>query len=219
MVLGRPFDGRPAIIICTGPSLDAPTRERVRALRDADRCRLFGINNTYRDFPNLDVLTACDPKWWEVYGEEAVDYLARSEGRTAAWHWDRAVCDRYWVNHIRGQWEDGLSLDPRVINYGHCSSYQALGLAVHYGCGPLVLVGFDMRYPVGGPRHYFTDLSDDAGEYPDRLRKFSTFDGLHRQFQTIADQAHRLPPIINATPGSAFKGFRIQPLDEVFPGV
>lgn len=217
MVVGRPFNGEPAIVICTGPSLDGPTRARVRELRERDQCRLFGINNTYRDFPRLDVYTACDPKWWAHYASEVTEYRqSRPLGLDPdCWHWDRELATQHDLNWIRGEWRDGLSIDPRVLHYGHASSYQALGLARHYGCSPIVLVGFDMDYPPGGPRHYFTDLSDDAGEYPDALRKHSTFEGLRRQFETVARQAG-LPTIYNATPGSAFRSFPQASLDEVF---
>jgi hypothetical protein len=156
--------------------------------------RVFGINNTYNDF-TLDVWTACDPQWWAHYGHEAKDIDADR------WHWDRDICARYDAMHIEGRWADGLSTDPRYIHYGHSSGYQALNLAVLYGCDPILLVGFDMHYN-GEQRHYFDGLSNDVGEYPQPLRKWSTFDGLLKCYETIARQPG-LPQIINCTPGSA----------------
>lgn len=206
------FAGEPGIVLGTGPGLK-PVMQAIRELRAAGKCRLFGINCTFRDFDQLDVFTACDPKWWDHYGPELRGYL---DARwTDAWHWDKAVCDKWLPMFIEGRWGDGLSTNPAYIHYGHSSGYQALNLALHYGCSPLILVGYDMTYRPDEPRHYFGDLSDVPGEYPPELRKWSTLDGLRTCYETIAAQPG-LPPIINATPGSALKCFPIRPLSEVF---
>lgn len=192
MGIARKFEGRPAVIIGTGPSL-AGQADAVRA----SGAILVGVNNTYQDFA-LDAWIACNAEWHAVYSPVA--------GGFDKWHWDRAICSRYGYQYIEGRWGDGLSLDPSFIHYGHSSGYQALNLAVLYGCGPIYLAGFDMRYPPGR-RHYFDGLSDDAGEYPQGMRKYSSFDGLLRCYQTIADQASSLPRIINTTPDSALRCF------------
>jgi hypothetical protein len=198
-------------VLGTGPGL-APLIPAIRALRAAGRCRLFGINCTFRDFDSLDVFTACDPKWWDHYGADVLAYLEYHT--TEAWHWDRAVCDKWGPQFIEGRWKDGLSTNPEFIHYGHSSGYQVLNLALHYGCSPLILVGYDMTYRDGAPRHYFGDLSDLPGEYPPALRKFSTLDGLRKCYETIAAQPG-LPPIYNATPGSALTCFPIKKLKEL----
>ncbi|TNE75542.1 MAG: hypothetical protein EP334_10010 [Gammaproteobacteria bacterium] len=197
---------KPAIILGTGPSL-AAQRDAIISLRLADKVRLFGINNTTFDFP-LDVWIACDPAWHDHYGQVSGDF--------DKWHWDKGICERYGYNHIEGRWADGLSTDPGVIHYGHSSGYQALGLAVHYGCPAVYLCGFDMRY--GDQRHYFEGLSGDAGEYPQPLRKFSAFDkprvpkghcrdySLFQCYESVADQ-RGLPAIINTTRDSALTCF------------
>ena len=201
------FKDQAAIIIGTGPSLSGVAQE----VRDSG-CRLFGINNTYQDF-DLDVWIACDPAWHDHYG--------RVEGDFHKWHWDEGICQRNGYNYIPGRWEDGLSTDPNWISYGHSSGWQALNLAVHYGCNPILLVGFDMNYPQGLPRHYFSDLSGARGEYPEPLRKHSLFakpdgTGLLYDYRHIAEQCERgeLPEIINCTIGSAMKWFPIRPLSE-----
>lgn len=192
MGVERKFEGRPAVIIGTGPSLAS----QAQAVRDSGAV-LFGVNNTFRDF-DLDVWIACNHEWHAVYSPV--------EGRFEKWHWDRGVCDRYGYKYIEGRWGAGLSLDPEYIHYGHSSGYQALNLAVLYGCGPIYLAGYDMHYP-RERRHYFDGLSETPGEYPAEMRKFSTFEGLIGCYQTIADQAASLPEIINATPGSALRCF------------
>jgi hypothetical protein len=71
-----------------------------------------------------------------------------------------------------------------------------------------------MRRANGEPRHYFNDLSDQAGEYAKPLRKFSLFDkspqgkpgeGLLFDYMHIAEQVRRgeCHEIINCTPRSA----------------
>lgn len=188
------------IVIGTGPSLS-----RVAELvRKADTLR-FGMNNVYQDFP-LDCWIACDPKWHAHYGQV--------EGDFDKWHWDADICARYGYRFIEGRWFDGLSTDPSWISLGHSSGWQALNLAVHYGCDPILLVGFDMQYPKGQPRHYFDALSDKAGEYPEALRKWSLFakpgnTGLLHDYRHIAAQAERgeVPRIINCSPDSALPWF------------
>jgi hypothetical protein len=167
-----------------------------------DGLRVFGVNNTYNEF-DPDVWIACDPKWWAIYGHETLQIDADR------WHWDEDICKRYNAMWIEGRWGDGLSTDPSYIHYGHSSGYQALNLAVLYGCNPILLVGYDMRY--NGQRHYFSGLSADDGEYPQALRKYSTFDGLISCYETIAAQ-DGLPDIINCTPGSALTCF---PFDDI----
>lgn len=198
------FRGRPAIIIGTGPSLDISSVRRAQE----NGAKLFGINNTFNDF-DLDCWIACDPAWHDVYSPVVLD--------CDQWHWDKNICEQHNYYYIEGRWGEGLSTDPAYIHYGHSSAFQALNLALHYGCSPLLLVGFDMRYGEG-ERHYFSGLSGEDGEYPERLRKFSDFDkphvttgnpkdyGLFQYYQTVADQKG-LPPIINCTPNSALTCF------------
>lgn len=189
------FEGEPGVVLGTGPSL---------AGVDVSGFRVFGINNTYRDF-DLDVHTACDPAWWAIYGDEVRSL------RITSYTWDREVARQFGVTWIEGRWGDGLSTDPSYIHYGHSSSYQALGLARHYGCDPILLVGFDMAY--NGKRHYFEGLSDEPGEYPPALRKWSPFEGLIKCFGSIADQPG-LPRIINCTPNSQLKAFEFGHLSD-----
>jgi hypothetical protein len=199
-----------AIVIGTGPSL-ADDAEYVRELKRQGRVALFGINNTYKDF-DLDVWIACDPKWHEHYGQV--------EGPFSKWHWDKDICERYGYRYIEGVWLDGLSLDPTKLSLGHSSGWQALNLAVLNGHDPICLVGYDMTYREGEPRHYFDDLSELNGEYPPELRKWSLFDkpdrtGLLYDYKHIAEQ-EGLPTIINCTVRSAMKWFPIRSLYDVF---
>jgi len=194
------FRGRPGVVIGTGPSLD------LQAVKESQKrgAVLFGINNTFKDF-DLDVWIACDPQWHDHYSPVKGDFHK--------WHWDKQICETYGYQYIPGKWGegpnrcDGLSLDPNYIAYGHSSGFQALNLALHYGCDPIFLVGYDMHYQ--GKRHYFETLSDKAGEYPEKLRKYSTFDGLITCYEQVAKQGLN---IINTTKDSALKCFKFDSL-------
>jgi len=216
------MQSKPAIIIGTGYSLRL-NRDYAAALKAAGKAMLFGINNTFEDF-DLDVWIACDPAWHKHFG--------KVEGSFERWHWDIDICDRFGYHFIEGLRNQdgsvlegiGLSLDPNSITLGHSSGWQALNLALHHGCDPICLIGYDMEYKEGEPRHYFDELSDQAGEYPAELRKFSLFDkpnktGLLYDYKQIADQCDRneIPQIYNCTIGSAMKWFPIKPLEEVVP--
>lgn len=183
------------IVLGTGPSLSAAVPQIKELQRQG--ALLFGVNNTYLDF-DLDCWIACDPTWHDEFSP--VDLPD-----TDCWHWDISICKRYGYRFIEGRWLDGLSTDPNWISFNHCSGAQALNLAVHYGCETILLVGHDFHYQ-GPARHYFSGLSDEDGEYPGHLRKFSTFDGLMRTYEHIADQ-DGLPRIVNCTPGSRLRCF------------
>lgn len=196
------FKKYPAVVLGTGPSL-AGMRDQIIEARKQDKIRIFGVNRTFEDFP-VDVLICCDPAFHNHYG--------KIEGGFDHWHWDKSICDRHGYRFIEGRWFDGLSTDPSWISLNHCSSAQALNLAVHYGHETILLVGHDFSYPAGKPRHYFDNLSETAGEYPKEIRKFSKFDkkgqgnDLLQVYRHIAEQKD-LPPIINCTPDSALPWF------------
>ena len=100
--------------------------------------------------------------------------------------------------------------DKSKISLNHCSGAQLLNLACNqYGCDEVLLIGHDFHY--NAPRrHYFEDLSEIPGEYPQQIRKTANFDkgggDLLDVYRKIADQKG-LPPIINCTPDSALPWF------------
>lgn len=202
------------IVLGTGPSL-TESADLVRQLK-RQGALVFGVNKTYEDF-DIDVLICCDPMFHAHYG--------KIEGDFEHWHWDRKICDWYGYRYIEGRWFSGapvppygLSTDPSWISLNHCSSAQALNLAVHKGCDTILLAGHDFRYEPGRPRHYF-NLSDVLGEYPEPLRKYSEFDkkgrgdDLLRVYRDISRQ-QGLPRIINCTPGSSLPWFEFGNLED-----
>jgi len=205
------------LIVGTGPSLTG----MLNLIAQFDGL-VFTCNNTYRDV-RTDVWLACDPLWHAHYGQV--------EGKFDKWHWNANICASFGYRHVRGVWMCGDQVYPRdevevppgpvgglwmqdksSISLNHCSGAQLLNLACNqYECETVLLVGHDFHY-AGSQRHYFSDLSDVPGEYPEPLRKFSPFDKQGRGddllavYKRIADQEGR-PEIINCTPGSALKHF------------
>jgi hypothetical protein len=206
-----------SIVIGTGPSL-ADVADEIRQLKADGKVKLFGINNTYQDF-DLDVWIACDPSWHKFYGKIEIPDCEQ-------WHWDKDICKRLGYKYIEGRWFDGVSpVGSNWISLNHGSGPQALNLATLMS-DKVLLVGHDMNYPEGKPRHYFKGVSNEVGEYPASLRKTSNFDkpkrdggshpdgdGIMYNYKHIAEQ-EGLPPIINCTPESAMKWWPIMTLSE-----
>jgi hypothetical protein len=188
-----------ALIVGTGPSLQLDLIPRFDGL-------VFICNNCFTDIDG-DVWLACDPLWHAHYGQ------LWNPGKMDCWHWDRDICDRYHYQYVEGIWMDGLYMGPEnKISLNHCSGAQLLNLAANqYSADEIILIGHDFHYNAD-QRHYFTGLSETDGEYPKEIRKFSKFDkkgqghDLMAVYQAIADQ-DGLPPIYNATPGSALDCF------------
>jgi hypothetical protein len=214
------------IVLGTGPSL-TQSAPMVRELGERGAL-LFGCNNTFEDF-ELDCWLACDEKWHRHYGKVT--------GRFDKFHWDKAICAEYGYRYVRGLWIvdgkpyprdqyitppgpcGGLWLEDQTsISLNHCSAAQLLNLAVNqYQCETTLLIGHDFHYN-GPQRHYFSGLSDKAGEYPSEIRKFSEFqkpdgDDLMAVYKRISEQAG-LPRIVNCTPGSALPWFEFGNLED-----
>ena len=195
-----------ALIVGTGPSL----RDCIDLIPKFDGW-VFTCNNTYQDV-KTDVWLACDPNWHDLYGPVSGDFHK--------WHWDSDLCFRYGYRFVEGVWMDGLYMGPEnKISLNHCSGAQLLNLACNqYECDEVVLIGHDFHYNAD-QRHYFTGLSETDGEYPQSIRKFSKFDkqgqgnDLLNVYRRIAKQ-EGLPPIYNATEGSALKWFPMRKLQD-----
>lgn len=200
---------KPGIIIGTGPSLSDAQIRWATYKQHNDGWYLFGVNNVYQRVSNLDVHMACNPEWWDEYHWS--DWRLR-EGNFDKWTWDKPTSEKYEINYIKGIWADSLSKDPAVIHYGHASGYQILGIAYHYGIREFYLLGYDMAYPPGKPRHYF-------GEYPASLYHNpktgpnGEFTGLIKQFETI-DESDLGINVINLTEGSALNHFKKGRIDD-----
>jgi hypothetical protein len=192
------------VVAATGPSLTPDV---------ADACRgqnIIAVNDAYRLLPFAQMLYACDAKWWEVH-KGCPDFQGEKwsshglPGRVR--HNDKTeVAARYGLHLVAGQDGEEFSLDPEVITYGSNSGFQAINLALLLGAKRIVLVGFNMQ-AVNGSRHFF-------GDHGRGLRNTSSYSNFIRAFERAA---RKLPPeiqIVNATPNTALRCFRMMPLEK-----
>lgn len=189
------------VVAGSGPSL---------TLQQGELCRKAGIrgiavNDAHRMLPWADVLYACDAKWWSEYdgvlkfsGKRISSYNSGVIGEGDV----KAQCATRWgLTLVHGAMVvDRFSLDPRRIHYGENSGFQAVNLALLFGCKVILLLGFDMNK--AGKRHFF-------GNHPPTLRNAdpSVF---RKNFNMAATdlRTKRVPvQILNCSPDSALEAF------------
>lgn len=197
-----------AVIVGTGPSLTPSAIEQV----NASPLPKFGCNLAYKVVPDLTALLGCNYEFWDYYWNEVKDLSCE------IWSSHPQSVQGEPLRRIRGEWRDGLSVDPEIIHYGHSSGYQIINLALHYGVTEFVLIGYDLRYPkgydgrkqvAGGDRHFF-------GEYPEKLQHWTKYGmgpngeigGLLECYRTIRPEEYGIR-IINCSPGSALDFFEV----------
>lgn len=140
------WSGERCIIIGSGPSADGVALDCAAAVAKA-----IAINNSWRLAPWADVLYACDADWWRVHdgapefgglrvGQPSEETLKRGISTVTVRQKPRAV-------------EDDILLDPGTIAGGGGSGFQALNLAVQFGCRDIALVGLDATLAHGTHWH------------------------------------------------------------------
>jgi hypothetical protein len=209
-----------AVILGTGPSLTKDQLDHVYQAQQAGKCKVFGMNHIWQDFPTLDVFMACNLEYYDYYWDRGLKYTPCQK-----WTWHKPTADKYQINHVEGIWADGFSKDPNYIHLGHSSGFQAPGLAYNLGYRKLVLLGYDMGYApdydgkarqVGSkPRHYF-----DGGEYPAPLQHWPSVKVKNGVFIELIEQFEKVKEInpdveiINCSPGSYMTCFPIMDIKE-----
>lgn len=166
---------------------------------------ILAVQDAYRAIPTADVMYGCDARWWNVHkdnfpGEKWSSHDPDTNDK-------REVADKYGINLVKGRGGSFFSRDPEVICYGDCSGFQAINLAILFGCARIVLVGFDMRY--AGKGHFF-------GDHPDGLFQNKNYENFLHNFDRAAKVLEGVE-ILNATPGSALKAFPMVDLIDILP--
>lgn len=186
------------VVAGTGPSLTAAVAEQCRG------SHVIAVNDAYRLMPFADVLYACDAAWWTVHrgvpeftGEKWSSHSKGNEKQEAA--------KRYGLRLVAGKRADGFSTDPSCIHYGGNSGFQAVNLAILWGCTRILLVGFDMK-TVRKKRHFF-------GNHPAPLNNPWRFDSFIQNFAKAAKSLPAGVEILNCTPGSALQCFPMVSLE------
>jgi len=198
-----------AVIFASGPSL---TREQCETVRG--RARTIAVSNQGIDndvngktvpafAPWADVLYAADAKWWKFHGERALKF----PGLKVSIRPDAGFPEVHML-----QQSDRRPFDERPTHLvtGSNSGYQALHLAVHFGAPRIVLLGYDMQ-DTGRKRHWF-------GNHPGHLNCRNNYPAWLKRFGELAPVlAAKGIEVINCTPTTALRCFRLAKLSEVFP--
>lgn len=200
-----------AVVAAPGPSLTPEVAEACKGHR------VLAIGEAWRRVPWAEVLYHCDARLWDAYkgfpefaGERWSSY---EKGRNDSYN-KLAIAQKYGLRLVASRMGPGFSFDPARIHEGSHgpfqqisnSGYQGINLALLMGGNPLVLVGFDMR----GNGHCFKGYK--------RPKDLNNINDYSRFAPIFDDAAKRLPPevkVLNATPGSAIKGFPRVTLEDV----
>jgi hypothetical protein len=169
---------------------------------------IIAVQDAWRMVPWADVLYGCDPQWWlhhkgTKFAGEKWSTHDWTEGGTNN---KKQAHDEWGVRCVLGAPSNTFSLDPSVIHYGNNSGFQAINLAIHFGCTYIVLVGFDMRR-INGQAHFF-------GNHPQGLGNGTQYTPFVKDFAAAAKALPDHIEIVNATPGSALDCFPMVDLED-----
>ncbi len=187
------------IIIGTGPSLTLEQIEKVSHLKK------FGCNRAF-EF-DLDVLAATNKEFWDYYWPEIKDL------RCDKWTPYKPIAEKYGINYIEERNEPGLSTNPAYIHHHHGSGPIILNIALHYGITKMLLIGWDMRFPVNGKRHYFGEYAKPMQHFTKNLGLNGEILGLIKEMETINPADYGIE-IINCTKNSALTHFPMGSLED-----
>jgi len=187
------------IVAATGPSLSQAVAWQCFGIKT------IAVNDAYTLFPWANILYACDAAWWDVH--HGVTFFAGEKWSSHDPNGNdkRKAAAQYDLRIIRGQDQEGFSVNPSIIHYGGNSGFQAINLAILLGAKEILLVGFDMQATT--KRHFF-------GDHPPQLMNAANYQQFIAHFDRAATQ---LPPgvrIVNCTPGSALRCFPMLSLEE-----
>lgn len=179
------------MIVAGGPSAGDQDYELVHD----SGAKTIVINNAHQLAPWADVLFACDLVWWKRYGPTLpFDGLRLSTDKNSCeprqpWGVQQVMLERP---------SDKLNLIRyNCVGWGGNSGFQALNLAVQFGCLKIILVGYDMTTQHGLHWH---------GAHPRGMNN-PTEINVRRWCRAIDNAADDLEPlgieVINASPISA----------------
>jgi len=192
VIVPKAWPGATVVCLATGPSLTQADVDYCRG-----KARVIAVNDAIRLAPWADALYACDPKWWHWHKGVPSYAGPKWSLEHSAWRMhDHTYAD---VQRLRNTGPGGLERVPTGLRTGRNSGYQAINLAVHYGAVRILLLGYDMQRPKGGPSHFF-------GEHPNRQQ--SPYDQFRRRVTSLAPALVKLKiDVINCTTRSALECF------------
>lgn len=145
-------------ILASGPSLTAEDAQTI--LSHKRQTRVIVVNETWRMFPWADALYAADSWWWQQRAPSESEFLGERWGSGRGWSvaggWN-GVKPPKELQLIKTVDARGVSTDPTFVYEGSNSAFQALGLAVLWGCKRIVFLGLDLSPGPVGEAHWHPD--------------------------------------------------------------
>jgi hypothetical protein len=187
----KDWPGETVVVIATGPSLTAEDVDYCRG-----KARVIAINDAIRLAPWADALYATDAKWWGWHKGVPSYTGPKWSMEHTAWNNIRALYTD--VQRLRNTGANCLEHDPTGLRNGRNSGFAAINLAVHYGAGRIVMLGYDMQ-PRGGKSHFF-------GEHPQKGQ--SPYPQFRAAFETLVKPLAKLKiEIVNCSRNSVLTCF------------
>lgn len=181
-------------ILASGGSMSPAIAEQVKLAGVAS----IVINTTYRLAGWASMLYAADPEWW----------THPSNATARDFEGFRVSCSVVpgvpGIKTVRNTGQDGYDPDPQCVRTGMNSGYQAVHIAMHARAAKILLCGMDMN---GGHWH---------GDHPQGLRNvpLEHYARYAAKFDHLVKPAESLGiEIVNCSPGSAIKAFRLSTLE------
>jgi hypothetical protein len=166
------------------------------------------VSDTHRLAPWADALYSCDAKWWVTHREDALNFKGLKITQDDSVPFPQVML-------LRRTGHEGFDPDPGCIRSGYNSGYQALHIAVQAGATRVLLCGYDMRW-IGRQSHWF-------GSHPAQLVDSDPLVFARRFVPAFATISRTLKEmgveVINCTPDSALRCFRVMKLDDALAGV
>jgi hypothetical protein len=197
----RRWKGRTAVVMASGPSLNAEQVECVHQARSKDQCRVMTINTTFRVAPWADVAYGGDTLWWSKHAAEA-----RKVFKGELWTQDNVAAARYQLKRVRGTPRDGLGTCE--IHQNGNSGMQGVNLAYLWGATRILLLGFDMKEGPNGEKHHHPD-------HPKPLIQKQLFrEWIHKAEKVAKGLSEHHTQVVNCTPGSAMRWFPMSTIEK-----
>ena len=197
----KDWPGETVVVIATGPSLTAEDVDYCRG-----KARVIAINDAIRLAPWADALYATDAKWWNWH-RGVPDYTGPKWSMNHS-QWGRTRALYTDVQLLRNTGHACLEHDPTGLRNGRNSGFAAINLAVHYGAGRIILLGYDMQKR-GGKSHFF-------GEHPQKSS--SPYPQFRAAFETLVKPLAKMRiPIVNCSRNSVLICFPKAELRDTLP--
>lgn len=196
----RIWVGETVAILGSGPSMSREVAETVKG-----RCKTIGINDQCIEktidgvkVPALagwaDVLFAADSMWWRLHEKQVAEF----KGIKVSRGWRAPISG---IHYLLSAGQNGVDQRPTHL-CGINSGQMAINLAYHFGAKRILLCGFDCH----GGRWF--------GDHPRPLSNKHHYKLWQRSSdRAAASYKKRGVDIVNCTPGSALKSFRMSTLD------